>query len=119
MPGLEDGTIMGQDSIYVAAKYYFSLLQSAAVLSIPAVQSGMLLALYEHGHGSPQASYLSVGACAHMSHTLGLHELKDIGPLDNPEEWADATERSHVWWGVVILDRYIHHITTIGASKMR
>ncbi|KAK3197046.1 hypothetical protein GRF29_1536g426075 [Pseudopithomyces chartarum] len=50
--------------LYSATKHFHLEVENSSALSVPTLQAGMLIALYEIGHAIYPAAYLSVGACA-------------------------------------------------------
>jgi hypothetical protein len=88
---------------YHATKRYHSHLEGSSILSVPTLQAGILLALYEIGHAIYPAAYLTVGACARYAYALGL-SVKGVS-VRKPTTMVEAEERRRVWWAILILDR--------------
>lgn len=61
-------------NLYKAAKQSFLILQTSPTTYIQTLQIGLLLSLFEYGHGLDQESRLSIAACATIckSHKLPL-----------------------------------------------
>ncbi|KAJ6013705.1 hypothetical protein N7540_008296 [Penicillium herquei] len=78
-------------ALYHAAKHFH--LRTEECLSILVLQAGLLIALYELGHGIYPAAFLSIGACASTQ--------KKVLTL------VEVEERRRVWWAIVVLDRFI------------
>ena len=69
--------------------------------------AGLLIASYEHCQGFLQDAWLSVGACARMGQTLGIHSILRT-PVPNDAASQTVFEmRRCLWWGVVTLERYV------------
>lgn len=70
-------------SVYKAAKQSFLLLQTSSQTFIQNVQIGLLLSLFEYGHGLDQESKLSIAACTALckSHKF----LSGVGSEDGEE----------------------------------
>ncbi|OQD61907.1 hypothetical protein PENPOL_c014G02077 [Penicillium polonicum] len=74
--------------------------------SILVLQAGVLVALYELGHGIYPAAFLSIGACARYAHALGINVSRTV-PTRRVLTLVEVEERRRVWWAVVILDRFV------------
>jgi len=92
---------MGQmrTSLYLQAKSLHSLHISVAKLSIELIQAGVLLCLYEQGHGMVDIAQMTIAATSRMGIKMTNAE-KEAGTEDIQE-----TELGRVWWSVVIMDR--------------
>ncbi len=89
--------------LYRTAKSIGLQLEIAGLQSLMFVQGGILIAVYELGHGIYPASYTSVAHCARQAVSIGLHDREKPHFL---QPWADWEEEIRVWWFVVMLDRY-------------
>lgn len=94
-----------QTMTYIAAKQFYLEVETAGILSIHALQAGVLLALYELAHGIHPSAYLSIGACAMYSYALGIN-LDAAAPINRPLTRIEKEETRRVWWAVFILDRF-------------
>ncbi|KAL2698184.1 hypothetical protein AAEP93_010894 [Penicillium crustosum] len=74
--------------------------------SILVLQAGVLIALYELGHGIYPAAFLSIGACARYAHALGIN-VSRTAPNRRVLTLVEVEERRRVWWAIVILDRFV------------
>lgn len=74
--------------------------------SILVLQAGVLVALYELGHGIYPAAFLSIGACARYAHALGINVSRTV-PTRRVLTLVEVEERRRVWWAIVILDRFV------------
>jgi hypothetical protein len=99
----EEGTNL--ESLYSILKPFHSSLQSMSMPSIPILQAGMLLAVYEQGQALDQLGYLSIGTCTRMGHAMGLQKTLQQDLSSAGADRAGLEERKHVWWCVVILER--------------
>lgn len=91
-------------SLYAKTKTIYTLAESAGVLSIALIQSGLLITLYELGHGLGPSGYISIASCARSAVTLGI-DCPETAGLPQGSNWRLLEERRRVWWGIVILDR--------------
>jgi hypothetical protein len=98
--------------LYWAAKRYHATVEAAGVLSLPVLQAGILIAMYELGQGVYPAAFLSVGACANYGLALGIDRLGlsllgcDIDE-SRVSSWNEIEEKRRVWWGVLFCDRCV------------
>lgn len=93
-----------RQTTYSSLKHQLILLEQAGVLTITVLQSMILIAFYELGHGIYPAVYLTVGTCARYAVALGLN--RDIFLWDHTDSgWAAMEEKHRAWWAVVILER--------------
>ncbi|KUL82557.1 hypothetical protein ZTR_09179 [Talaromyces verruculosus] len=91
---------------YYAAKNFYSDLEGKGPFSILILQAGVLLGLYEIGHGIYPAAFLTIGACARYAHALGINVSKTVKSR-KVLTLVEAEERRRVWWAIVILDRFV------------
>ncbi|BCR89577.1 fungal specific transcription factor domain-containing protein [Aspergillus chevalieri] len=98
--------------LYVIAKQFSSELELKGILTLRMVQAGLLLSVYELGHGIFPAAFTTISYCARQGVALGLHNKSAPQFLGGPRSWVEWEERQRVWWMVVILDRYV----TVGAG---
>ncbi|KAF2441019.1 hypothetical protein P171DRAFT_393830 [Karstenula rhodostoma CBS 690.94] len=92
--------------LYEVTKCYHSHLGGSSVFSVPILQAGILLALYEIGHAIYPAAYLTVGACARYAYALGLN-VKGVS-FRRATTMVEVEERRRAWWAIVILDRFVN-----------
>lgn len=89
-----------RSAIYPLVSYLFSSLQLVRGPSLELVQAGLLLAVYETGAGRSQAAFVTIGTCARLGHILQLN-------VDIETTWVIAEERTRVWLGIYMMDRYV------------
>ena len=92
--------------LYYAAKHFYLEVEGSSIFSIPVLQAGVLLSLYELGHAIYPAAFLSIGACARYAHALGIN---GCGTLNTRRvlTLVEVEERRRIWWAIVILDRFV------------
>ena len=95
--------------LYHTVKHFHLQVQDSSVFSLPVLQAGVLLALYELGHAIYPAAFLSVGACARYGHALGIN---CSGSLQTRRvlTLVELEERKKTWWAIVILDRWVPNL---------
>jgi hypothetical protein len=93
-------------SLYAKAKSLYSLVESTGIISVRTVQSGILISLYELGHGLFNEACISISGCGRAAMILGLDTSSSTNPSENLSKQLDMEEKRRVWWGIVILDRY-------------
>ncbi|KAL7937737.1 hypothetical protein V8C35DRAFT_293427 [Trichoderma chlorosporum] len=101
-----------QSDLYQTAKRFHFQLQNAGGPSIQVLQAGVIIALYELGHGIFPATYLTIGACTRYGSAFGF-DGKAAKNTTNPRNWMDKEETKRTWWAIVILD----HLVTVGDPK--
>lgn len=67
-------------NLYKAAKQSFLLLQTSSETSLQTLQIGLLLSLFEYGHGLDEESRLSIAACTTICRSHKF--LSDVGSED-------------------------------------
>lgn len=96
------------EQLYHTTKSFYSILMSTGRSSIEAIQAGLLLAVYEHHQALHDATYQTLGACARMGYTLGFDKTLSQDILLDAHANSVAERQRQVWWGIIILERYIH-----------
>lgn len=91
--------------LYQTLKAFHSLLQSSGKATIELLQTGILVATYEHCQALHQEAWVSIGTCARIGHLLGLHTLVREAKPKNDETWAEFETRRCTWWAIVVLER--------------
>lgn len=93
-------------SLYVSIKNIISLLEAAGYDTLEVVQTRILVAFYEMGHGIFPAASISIGSAARAARAIGLHR-RNLGQVDN--DFDDAKigieERRRAWWALHNMDR--------------
>jgi hypothetical protein len=101
-----DNSRSAQNTLYLTAKTFFTVVESSASMTVQLLQSALLLGAYEVGHGIYPAAFLSAGHCARLVYALGLHNRKGAPQMiKRPGSWAEQEEFRRVWWGTLLLDR--------------
>ncbi|CRG89359.1 Valine--tRNA ligase [Talaromyces islandicus] len=93
--------------LYNIAKEFSKRLELGGLLTLSVVQAGVLLLLYEIGHGIYPAAFMTISYCARQAVALGLHNKLAPQLYGKPRFWIDWEERQRVWWTIIILDRYV------------
>ncbi|QKX61941.1 uncharacterized protein TRUGW13939_09097 [Talaromyces rugulosus] len=93
--------------LYNLAKEFSKRLELEGLLTLSTVQAGVLLLLYEIGHGIFPAAFMTISYCARQGVALGLHNKFAPQLYGKPRFWGDWEERQRVWWTIMILDRYV------------
>ncbi|KAM0719810.1 hypothetical protein Q7P37_003945 [Cladosporium fusiforme] len=97
-----------QTQAYTDVKSFFTYVEAQNGFSIQMIQVALLIALYELGHAVYPAAYLTIGHCARLGYAMGIHERGVPQMLIRPQTWTEQEERRRVWWGVIVLDRFVN-----------
>lgn len=88
-----------QTSIYFQVKaLHFTLVSSGTPLT-EVVQAGLLISLYEQGHGMVETARITMAACSRVAINLNIQNRR-VQVSDTQD-----SEFGRTWWGLVILDR--------------
>ncbi|KAL7930697.1 hypothetical protein V8C35DRAFT_311975 [Trichoderma chlorosporum] len=100
----------GRTALYKTTKQFYCQVEATGIMSVCILQSAILIAVYEIGHAIYPAAYLTVGACARYGIALGLDKLLvDLTGENNAgKSWMEIEEMRRVWWGILILDRFLN-----------
>lgn len=90
--------------LYYMVKHFY--VEAESCFSIRVLQAGILVSLYELGHGIYPAAYLSIGACARYAYSLGINARPRV-PTRRVLTLIEVEEQRRVWWAIVILDRFV------------
>jgi hypothetical protein len=96
-PGNSSGIKEMQTEVYFEAKTLLTTLTSSGNITIEVIQAGLLLSLYEQGHGMIDVAQLTMSVCTRMAMKMKV-ALRAAPELQN-------TDFGRLWWGLVILDR--------------
>jgi hypothetical protein len=97
-----------QSSLYCTSKGLQSRLERSRAISLQLLQSTILIAVYEIGHGMYPAGYLSISFAARLGIIMGPHEKKGgTRLLKEAQTWTQCEEERRVWWAVFLLERYV------------
>lgn len=93
-------------SHYLIANSSIGILEATGNVTLNAIQSRLLLVLYEVGHVIYPAASISIGSCSRLARNAGLS--RDFWHSQEVTvTTADAEERKRTWWAVHNLDRYV------------
>ncbi|KAE8360849.1 hypothetical protein BDV27DRAFT_133875 [Aspergillus caelatus] len=90
-------------TLYLTTKSLFAQVQASSSLSLPLIQAGVLIAVYEYSSGRYSESIASIGYCARMGISHGLHLVNPPGITD--DELFTQVEEWNTWWSIFICER--------------
>lgn len=94
--------------IYLLAKDFLRVIEDAHSISLRLLQSVILIAVYEIGHGIYPAAYLTVGHAATLGMMMGLHDRRHARQLfKTSDTWTLREEERRTWWSILVLDRLV------------
>ena len=105
-PSADPSKEQDREVLYLATKTLFTQVQAFISSSIYMIQSGVIIACYEHAHGMVEASSISIGTTSRMAFAAGLHNKQCSEELQGSDSWLADEEALSTWWGLVIQDRY-------------
>ena len=104
-----------EQSLYLTARSLFAQVQVSCSPSVPLIQAGLLLAVYEYTHGRPEDAFVTIAGSARMAYAARIHaryhhRTQMAHPASHKAD-ADlhlqAEEAANTWWGIVICERYV------------
>lgn len=97
-------------SLYMTVRFSFTQVQAVICASTPLIQAGILIAAYEYACQQLDMAFISIGACARMSGITGIDRDKTQwnNGQPNAESILGILEERNVWWGVIIMERWVH-----------
>jgi hypothetical protein len=104
-----------QQSLYLTARSLFAQVQVSCSPSVPLIQAGLLLAVYEYTHGRPDDAFMTIAGSARMAYAARIHardrhqtQMTHIaGHNADTDLLLQAEEAANTWWGIVICERYV------------
>lgn len=91
---------------YVGARRALGLLRASGDPCVELVQCGILLGLYEFGHGEYERAYVTIGDANTMAQVMKLRPGKYADIEEGFHVPPDEEERRSVYWGLFVVDRY-------------
>ncbi len=96
-----------RESLYLATKMLFAQVQTFLPASPTLIQAHVLLCLYEFSRGLLRSAYISIGFCARMAYSIGIHNYKGASKSQNDiESKSEVEENRSLWWAIIICERY-------------
>ena len=97
-----------RQSVYQSLKAVLSACEQRGQFTTSCLAAYVLTAAYEAAQGMYPAAYFTVGSCARICHTLGLHNRRYATQLTSKiDTWNEAEERRRLWWATIIFDRLV------------
>jgi hypothetical protein len=104
-----------QQSIYLTTRSLFSQVQVTSSPSVPLIQAGLLLAVYEYMRGWPDNAFVTIAGSARMAYAARIHAREHqqaqtthkSGHNVGNNFLLQAEEAANTWWGIVICERYV------------
>jgi hypothetical protein len=90
------------NSLHLTARRLFFIFQEASP-TVALLQSGLLIAAYEWGHGITRLSYLTLSACVGLAQIMGYN--RDIATSLDSIRGDILDPAVRCWSAVVVLDR--------------
>ncbi|RDW77840.1 hypothetical protein BP6252_05893 [Coleophoma cylindrospora] len=98
-----------ESQLYREARSYLNTIEEVSPMSLYMLQSLVLVALFEMGHGIFPAAYLTVGRATRIAVLSGVHDRKTATQLfQMPQTWTYWEEERRTWWAISILERCLN-----------
>lgn len=118
-PGHDATQSAEQQSLYLRAKSLYAQVQVSYLPSVPLIQAGLLIAVYEYRHGRPGDALVTVTSSVRMGYAAGIHNddyyrtptARTTSNESNSQSPLQAEEAANTWWGLTIYERYVPLIT--------
>ncbi|KAH8894678.1 hypothetical protein GQ53DRAFT_858282, partial [Thozetella sp. PMI_491] len=105
----KDNTEDDLSRLYDIARNQLRSLEDASATSLGLLQSTLLIALYELGHGIFPAAYFTIGRAARLASLMGLADRRNSTQLFKAADtWTLREEERRAWWATFILERIIN-----------
>ena len=104
-----------RQTLYLNARSLLAQVQVSCPPSLPLVQAGLLLAVYEYTHGRPDHAFVTIAASARTAYSAGIHIrdhrqsriVANFNTQDDIDRMLQNEEAANTWWGIVIYERYV------------
>lgn len=96
------------NAAYFLTKKCSFMAECEGTIDVGLVQTVVLIALYELGHGIYPAAYLTIGQAVRLGTLIGLQSERYAKQLfEAPDTWTTCEAQRRTWWGILILDAYV------------
>ncbi len=104
-----------QQSLYLTARSFFAQVQVSCSTSVPLIQAGLLLAVYEYTQGRPDDAFVTIAGSARIAYAARIHArdrhqtqmTHTAGHNADTDLLLQAEETANTWWGIAIYERYV------------
>jgi hypothetical protein len=103
-----------RQSLYLTARSLYAQVQVSCSPSVPLIQAGLLLAVYEYTHGRPDDAFVTIAGSARMAYNARIHahdshqtQMTHTTGHTGNDLLLQAEEAANTWWGIVICERYV------------
>ena len=105
--------VVERQSLYLAVRSLFAQVQVACPPSVPLIQAGILLAVYEYLHSRPDDAFATLAGSTRLAYTARIYTgtpyrtkmTPAFGQNAETEFLLEAEEAANTWWGLVICER--------------
>ncbi|CAG9983810.1 unnamed protein product [Clonostachys byssicola] len=109
-PLCEHVSEVAHNPLYLTTKQMFLAMQTSSIGSIRLLESGLLIAVYEFGHGLTEKAHHTASSCLAIYRNLVETQFGR-----EPSSTEDLAEIRTCWQAIVLLDRLINFSKTINA----
>lgn len=101
-------TAMLEHPLYQSAKRIWILRKAFSKAKIEHIQAGVLISLYELGHGNISRCYQTFGEAAAIGKVLYLKPGKYVKEEEDLPADPEEEQKRALWWVLVIMDKISH-----------
>ncbi|KAL0942309.1 fungal specific transcription factor [Colletotrichum truncatum] len=101
-------TAMFEHPLYQSAKRIWTLRKAFSRPSIELIQCGVLISLFELGHGDITRCYQTFGEAAAIGKVMNLKPGKYVKEEEDLPADHEDEQRRALWWVLVIMDKISH-----------
>lgn len=96
--------LLDQETLYVATKTLFSLVQASFPPSLHLIQAAMIMATYEYANGKIHNAFASASLCARMGYAACIDSVHPLQEM-REEDFLEAETKANTWWSILIWER--------------
>lgn len=95
---------LDRETLYLATKTIFAQAQAFFPPSLPLIQAGIIIAVYEYAHYKINDAISSICVCARMGQAARIH-LAEPAQQGKSSSYQQAEDEYKTWWQIIILER--------------
>lgn len=104
-----------RESLHLTARSLLAQVQVSRSRSLPLIQAGLLLAVYEYSKGRPEDAFVTISSSIRMAYAahINVPDGRRTQMACSPGQTIDsdltiqAEEAANTWWGILVWERYV------------